>query len=214
MQFLIGSRLPALFVLLGCISAGVQAADGPKRALVFVEDTGTFEVLYSRAESSATGAVLFGLIGYGVEESTRASNDAKREEHILQFIDSGDCEAVTLRALGERLSEKGFEVEIRHEQAGLAIDDAYVLRVDVAACGFKMIDTTRDEMTSFVAVEYEVLRPGQRRGKNEQELIITGDEQAPWSKFENDAELAQGEFDAVRVKAGRRLANKLIYLKD
>lgn len=203
-----------LFVALCCCAGGAVAADGPKRAVVFIEDPGTFEVLYSRAESSATGAVFFGLIGYGVEESARNSNDLKREEHVLQFIDSSDCDAVTVEALKARLGEKGFEVEVRHEKAGDALAGAYAIRLDVAACGFKMIDTTRDETSAFFAAEYEVLRPGQKRSKKEDELIVTGGEQVPWGRFESDGELARSEFEAVRVKAGRRLANKLIYMKD
>lgn len=206
--------LSALFVILSCPIVTASAADGPKRAVLFVEDTGTFEVLYSRAESSATGAAFFGLIGYGIEESARNSNDSEREEHILQYIDDSGCDTVTVEALRGRLLEKGFEVEVRHEKAGGAPGDAYAIRVDMAACGFKMIDTTRDETSAFFAAEYEVLRPGQKRGKKKDEMIVTGDEKVPWGRFESDGELASTEFEAVRIKAGRRLANKLIYLKD
>ena len=215
---MIGKGFPrdhALLVVLLLAAGGARADDAEvhRNVVVFLEDPGKFEVLYSRAESSATGAVLFGLIGYGVEESTRNSNDTKREEAIEPALGDITCDQFVVDALTSRLEEKGYAVEVREEKAPRSASDGYVIRVDIVACGFRMINTTSDEVSSFFAANYEVLKPGQVRSKKMEEMIVTGSEKASWETYLNNRDMADSEFDAALIKGGRRIANKLIYSK-
>ena len=80
----------ALLLLLIGVAQADEANTG-KHVRLHIENPGKFEVLHSRAESTSTGAVLFGIIGAGIEESSRTSKDEVREDAILVHIPDDAC---------------------------------------------------------------------------------------------------------------------------
>lgn len=203
------SVLVALLLQAG--SGAIAAEPGP--VLVTVEGKGKFEVLLSRAKSTATGMVIFGLIGYGVEESSRNEDDQKRESEILPYIPDHDCREAFVTSLVERLEEKGFKVAIAGRDEPPADGPYYDLHVNVHACGFKLTNSTSDLLSAFHAVTYRVL-VGKDEIIEKSDVLMTGKLTATWPKILANAEFAAEEFKVIREKSGRRIANQLVYHKD
>lgn len=202
----------ALLLLLIGVAQAEEASTG-KHVLLHIEDPGKFEVLHSRAESTSTGAVFFGLIGAGIEESSRTSKDEKREEAILVHIPDDACHNHLVEEFTARLDAKGITTEVIQEKPGKTAGDAYVIRLKIDACGFRMVDSTNEEMAAYVVAQYRIYKPQEKITGKLEELTMIGRDHRQWELFLADFDAAVEEFRAVKRKAGARLANKVIYLK-
>lgn len=184
-----------------------------KHVQLHIESPGKFEVLHSRAESTSTGAVLFGIIGAGIEESSRTSKDEKREDAILVHIPDDACHNHLVEEFTARLDAKGITTEVIEEKPGKTAGDAYVIRLKIDACGFRMVDTTSEEMAAYVVAQYRIYKPQEKITGKLEELTMIGRDHRVWEAFLADYDAAVAEFRAVKRKAGARLANKVIYLE-
>ena len=194
----------------------VVAADpalSSKQVALYVEDPGKFEVLHSRAKSTSTGAAFFGLIGAGIEEGTRKSDDTKKESAILAHIPDDACHSYMTDAFTARLHESGFEPEIVHGRPGRKADDRYVIRLKIDACGYRMIDSIDEEMAAYVTAQYRIYRPGEKTSGKLLELTMVGKNQRRWDDLLDDAEGAVEEFRDTKRRVGLRLANKIVYMR-
>jgi hypothetical protein len=201
----------SLLLLVGAAQA--DEAGAGKHVRLYIEDPGKFEVLHSRAESTSTGAVFFGLIGAGIEESSRHSKDEKREEAILVHIPDDACHNHLVEEFTARLEEKGIGTEVIEEKPGKTAGDAYVVRLKIDACGFRMVDSTNEEMAAYVVAQYRIYKPGEKISGKLEELTLIGRDHRSWESFVAEYDAAVEEFRAVKKKTGARLANKIIYLK-
>lgn len=61
-----------------------------KRISILVKDEGSFSVRVSREKMTGTGAILFGLVGAGVEAGARSSADQRREKEFKPIISHFD----------------------------------------------------------------------------------------------------------------------------
>lgn len=188
-------------------------ADETSRVLISIESDGRFEVLYSRAGSSAVGFLLLGGIGYGIEEGSRAGEDNEREAQVLKFIPDDDCRAQFVAAVSERLAERGYDATIVGPLDSVPEGFDYVVRTKIRACGFKLANSTTSELTAFYAFSYRVTPYG-KGTEDEQDVLITGTHRGDWDEILAEPDVARAEFDKARRNAGRRLGNKLIYRKD
>lgn len=197
-----------------CPAADIAESGAPagQQVVLKLESSGEFEVLHSRAETTATGLVLFGLIGYGIEESSRASEDKKREDAILIEVPEDVCHNHVVEAMTQRLAEKEYSLAVVDTTTADSSDNTYVIRLKIDACGYRKINTTTDEISAFFAAEYQILNPGEKASKKLERLMITGSERKQWDDLVGDLDSAVEEFRLVKIKAGRRLANKLIYM--
>jgi hypothetical protein len=202
----------ALLVLLTGVAQADEASTG-RHVQLHIEDPGKFEVLHSRAGSTNTGAVLFGLIGAGIEESSRQGKDEKREEAILVHIPDDACHNHLVEEFTARLDARGISTEVINEKPGKTAGDAYVIRLRIDACGFRMVDTTDEEMAAYVVAQYRIYKPQEKITGKLEELTLIGRDHRSWESFVADYDAAVEEFRAVKRKTGARLANKIIYLK-
>ena len=202
----------ASLLLLTVVAQADEAGTG-KHVRLYIEDAGKFEVLHSRAESTSTGAVFFGLIGAGIEESSRYNKDEKREEAILAHIPDDACHNHLVEEFTARLEARGIGTEVIHEKPGKTAGDSYVVRLKIDACGFRMVDSTDAEMAAYVVAQYRIYRPGEKISGKLEELTLIGRDHRSWESFVAEYDTAVEEFRAVKRKTGARLANKIIYLK-
>lgn len=206
--------LPVLAALLVASTAHSNDGDGLNgKVAVYIEKTGKFEVLHNRAESTNTGAVLFGLIGVAVEESNRTEQDNKREEEILEHIPDDACHNYLISAMTQRLAEKGYLMTVVEDKMGKPADDTFAVRLKIDHCGFRIVNAETDELSAYLAGQYQVLEPGEKKHGTMQSVLVTGDLRATWDVIVENFDASVEEFRAVKSKAGRRLANKIIYLK-
>ncbi len=203
--------IAGLALLTTIASTDSLGEDIPLTVSLEIEAVGKFEIIHSRAESTATGAVLFGLIGAGISESNRAGKDKRRKEAIAPFLDNMACAPMLIEATEERLDEKGFKLRTVDAGDPNEPDVAYVIVLKIGTCGFKMMDSQTDEVAAFVVAEYHILKPGQKKPKKRSRMLITGKHRQSWEALVASPEVANAEFAAIKIKAGRRLANKVIY---
>lgn len=182
------------------------------RVLIDIDGTASFDVLHSRAMSTATGAALFGLIGAGIEEGSRKSSDENLEAELEPHLTDLDCRTAFVGGLVSRLEEKGFETVVA--ESGTRRRDAYdyVIRIKLRNCGFKMTNTQNREMAAFYYAQYGIEK-GDEKASKLGDLLMTGRTLGSWTEMMSDTERCESEFVKVRQKAGRRIANKLIYRK-
>lgn len=196
------------------MAAGMQVTEAAEagKVLVHLEDDSQFQVLYSRAKSTATGMVVFGLIGYGIEESSRSSDDKEREQQILPYISDSTCRSGFLDSMRSRFEEKNFFMILDEERDEDTGDVDYSLFIKIHSCGFKLTNSTSELLSSFYAVTYRVVA-GDAELIEKSDVLLTGRMTAGWAEILANGDLAAEEFFAIRDKAGRRIANQLIYFK-
>ena len=207
------SSITGLLLLAGLSAVGL-ADDSAKRVLVVIVDDGEFEVLHSRAKTTLTGVVFFGLIGYGVEESSRVGEDNDREEQVLAYLPTSDCRTGFDEALVTKLADKGYDATIvaTDKEAEGSFDRT--IRLKIRACGFKLANSTSDDVSAFYAASYAIDKAGEKPTRGLTDMLVTGTFRADWPGIVAEPETAAAEFESIRTRAGRRIANRLIYERE
>jgi len=192
-------------LLLLCAQAAFGDGMDPKTATLHVEKTGKFQVLVSRVETSGTSTVLFGLIGAAVTSSVENNKDTARENELLPLIGDPSCEKVFRTSLANRLAEKG------HTLAGEAQDSGPQIHLKIEACGFRIVDRETGEIAAFFAADYRLYDEPVSKARDLERLLLTGRNRYAWADLLDNPETVADEFRSIQSKAGRRIANKLIY---
>lgn len=207
------SRIAAI-VLLVTLATRLCAGESGLTVHVIIEDDGEFEVLHSRAKTTVTGVVIFGLIGYGIEESSRVSEDNEREEQVLAYLPTSDCRTGFDEALLAKLGEKGYDATIAASDNKVDGSFDRTIRLKIRACGFKLANSSSDQVSSFYAASYAIDKAGEKPSRGMTDVLITGTFRSDWPSIVAEPEIAAAEFEAVRVRAGTRIANRLIYERE
>ena len=85
------------------------AQDAPRKIAIEIEGKAEFDVIYRRALSNATGAVLGGLIGAGIQAGIESSEDAEKREAIYPYVAEQAWRDVFIKSMTDALAEKGLE---------------------------------------------------------------------------------------------------------
>ena len=186
------------------ICADSSTIPNSTRMVLHINKEGSFEVLYDRATSTATGAVLFGLVGAAVEEGLNQSNDKTIEKQILQHIPNPSCSTPLLESLYKTLKSSG-SVEL------LSDETLPVLTLNIYSCGFRIINSTNLKIAAYVDVKMEIINSGQKEPILEEKILIHGKQRLSLTEFLATPDAINMEFINVLEKAGVRIANKIIY---
>ena len=196
--------------LLLLLLVGTVDAQGPAPAshlhLQITRD-GNFEVLSSRVKSgdSTIALMLFGVIGFGLATTMKHASDTELEQQAVPDAGAATCRYAFEQALNGHLQNNGFLIETERDKK------LPVLEIAIVACGFRPLDRTSGEMSAFFESKFRFTQAGARRSKTPQHLFETGRLRAAWSEFENSPALAADELHRVLSRAGRKLANKIVY---
>lgn len=193
-----------LFILASLIVALPSFATGVVELRVKKE--AKFDVVYDRADSSSTGAVIGGLIGAAIEEGVRGSKDTEKKNLLLGSLDDSTCTARIVNALEATLLKS--EYALIRESSGT--DSTLRLELSVRNCGFKMVNTITGEASAYVKMTAELFVPGVKKPRK-QEVYVTGKNQYLFESLVSEKDSINEEFSYVLSKAGKKLANKIIY---
>lgn len=207
------SRIAAIVLLL-TLATRLFADESGLTVQVIIEDDGEFEVLHSRAKTTVTGVVLFGLIGYGIEEGSRVGEDNDREAQVLAFLPSSDCRTGFDEALLTKLGDKGYDATLAAPIKEVEGSYDRTIRLKIRACGFKLANSLSDQVSAFYAASYAIDKAGEKPSRGMTDVLITGTFRSDWPSIVAEPEVAVAEFESVRVLAGRRIANRLIYERE
>ena len=171
-----------------------------------------FDVYYSRAMTTATGMAVAGLIGYAIEESSRSNNDQYKKEQLLPYISDTKCQSRFLAALTKKLESDGFEIffptdEVAEEKISKELD------IDIDSCGFKMVDSQLRQISSFISFKASLSDPDSGEELLKENFLITGKKKYSFNELVSTELEVDLEFAYALERAGKRLANKIIYNK-
>ena len=191
-------------------SASTFATD-IKTIYIDIVGEGEFEVIYSRATTTGTGAAFGGLIGAGIQSGVEANMDAKKTRELSPLIKKDTWKTQFLDTLNNKLKAEGFKavwVEDKRE-----IGDGVVLKVYPESYGFKVVDTSTYLVSAFIAFKAQFSNGQLKKGqKSEKEgYYITNKNQHPFENLLKEDSPANSDLETVLNKAARRLANKIIY---
>lgn len=173
---------------------------------------GKFDVLYHRAESAATGIVLAGLIGYGIEEGIRGGKDGKKKDQLLSYISDPSCKNIFLSSLAEKLKKEGYDVSNSQSSENVkAGHDKLSLNIKINSCGFKLVNTDSKQVSAFI--DFKTILYDGNKNPVKQKYIFFGKTKTPFEELLQSKLSIEKEFSSVLKKAGKRLANKIVYRK-
>lgn len=186
-------------------------ADLTKTIYIETVGAGKFEVVYHRALSNATGAVLFGLIGAGIQSGVEADKDKEKTNELIPLITKGSWRTRFLDSLNDKLEAKGFSAVWINDEVDTS--DGVVLKIYPEKYGFKLVDTSTRMVSAFVTFKARVYKGNSKNNEEEdkEEYYITNKNQHTYQSLLVENSPANSDLVAVLEKAGKRLANKIIY---
>lgn len=190
------------------------AQDAPRKIAVEIRGKAEFDVIYHRALSNATGAVLGSFVGAGIQSAAEYSADAEKRAAIHPHVADQPWRDIFIKTMTDSLAEKGLEtvwVEPGgHHEAGTA--DMYVVLFP-AEFGFRMVDTTSHMVASFIEFEAAYsTKPISGKNRPEKEsFYLTDKSQVPYEQLLADTAGINPRIESVLKMAARRLTNKVVY---
>lgn len=202
-------------VLMTLIGARVTAQE-PRIVLIQVDETPQFDVIYHRALSNATGAVIGGLIGAGIQHGIESDKDGDKRAQLAPHVSVGLWNDVYVKSLNEALIAKGFEprwVSSKDKPKDMKADVYVVLYP--SSYGFRIVDTSTTAVSAYVEFEAIYSRePPKSKSKkkgDKEAFYLTGQKQYSFTDLAAQTALVNPEVEDVLAAGARRLANKIIY---
>lgn len=197
----------SLLLALGC-------ANGAQARTIEIRSDGTakFDLVYHRATSNATGAVIGGLIGAGIQASIESDQDARKREQLEPHVTPAGWREVFVPALDAALRAKDIEPSWTDRDDRSSAADIY-LAIHPGSYGFRVVDTATMLMSAYVEFEATYsTEPLQGRRKPTKEVFyVTDRKQVAYSVLVQEPATLDSEVRAVLAQAARRLANKIAY---
>lgn len=195
--------------ILTSYSFKVVASNSAPDNITITTNDGDFDLIYHRASTSATGAVLFGIIGAAIEESGRADQDTQKKEEVLKKFPSPSCSNKLLPALKKQLSKKYTVLD----QLNPSETQHLNLDINIVKCGFKVVDSTSNLMSSFIVVKSKLTDINSSKNETKFKVYITGKKRYSYQSLLENMDISIDQFHTTIAKAGKRIANKVIYKK-
>jgi hypothetical protein len=198
------------------LAAAPVSADETHSIQIRVDGAPEFDVVYHRAKTNATGAVIGGLIGASIQAGVEADRDGDKRKEIQPHIADDVWQNAFLKTLGEALQAKGFQPQWIVEGETGAKDkakekaDVYVI-LFTDAYGFRVVDSSTMLVSAYVEFEATYGREPIKKVKEKEPFYITDKKQASYEDLLKTGTAMNAEIEAVLAQAARRLANKIIY---
>lgn len=172
---------------------------------------GKFEVLYHRALSNATGAVIGGIIGAGIQSGIEAGKDQKKTKELSPLIIKDTWKTRFLNTLNDKLESEGFEAVWVEDSKD--VGDGLVLKIYPDQYGFKLVNTSRRLVSAFIDFKASLSSGSSKnaKGNNKEAYYLTNKNQYPYDDLLKEDSPINADLEAVLEKAAKRLANKIIY---
>jgi|GEM_PF-5710836 len=176
-----------------------------------LEKEGKFHVLYSRANSNATGAALGGLLGAGIQAGVENGKDERKEAAVLAYIAVTDCAPLLETAFFERLENTGDYSVVDADSEVPEADSDLKVELTIDRCGFKLVNSERMFVAAFAEARYRIFSLDEAKPKSAERLLLLGKSRSTWDGLLNEETEIPLRFERVLKRAGQRLANKVIY---
>lgn len=185
-----------------------------EKTTIFIEVVGNekFDVIYHRANSNSTGAVIAGLVGAGIQSGIESNKDAKKTEKIEPMIETDSWKVHFLNTINSSLESKNYKVEWVDGNKTKKISEGLVLKIYPSSYGIKISDTATMLMCAYADFNATLtnVNKKEKEGKKKNFHII-GKDLKTYESFSSDTALLNSEVRAALKMAAKRIANKIIY---
>ena len=202
--------------ILSCIAvmlllATSTCAADTKTVYIDIIGEGEFEVVYHRALTNATGAVIAGLIGVGIQSGIESDRDLRKRDELQPLINKDSWKTKFLDTLNDKLESSGFDaVWVENFKD---INDGIILSIYPDQYGFRMVDTSTQMVSAFTTFKASFSSGStiKNRKQKKENFYITNRNQHSFHDLLAQDSPVNSELEAVLIKAAKRLANKIIY---
>jgi hypothetical protein len=190
------------------------AQDQPRRIAIEIDGKAEFDVIYRRALSNATGAVIGGLIGAGLQAGIESNEDSGKRAELHPYVAEHAWRDVFIKTMTDALAEKSLEpvwIEAgTSPKPGTA--DMYLVLYP-KRFGFRVVDTTSLMMAAFVEFEatYSTQPVSGRSTLAREPFYLTDKSQVSYDQLLADTANINPRIESVLRMAARRLTNKVVY---
>jgi hypothetical protein len=199
---------PLAAVLLLSVASTTMA--DPVTAVVVLEKPGVFEVIDGRLERESASALL--PFGEAVEAALKQNADEGREQEIFgDHADEKICREHFLPALVDELETAAVTIEQSETKPPETPVEKRTLRLQIHSCGFRKFRASASELRPFFIVDYQLLHPGEAPTREFEQLFLVGASKKTWDDYVAEPELTVATFHAEKARAGRRLAQRLLF---
>ncbi len=194
-----------VLILAGVFATGSIAYGAePDTVTVQIVDEGEFEVILARAERWTMNLM------YSIpHNANRKESDTEREVEIAAFLQEAGCVEEFTKAMTARFQHYGVAVEFISEARGRDEDANADVGIRIRNCGFRIMDRQAEHLAAHY--EFSFWLSGDDPETQARNVIITGSHRASWEDFLALPVLAADEFEEVTVRAGKRVADKVVY---
>ena len=205
--------IPALTMFLAItLSGSLVHASG--KTIIYIETIGKaeFEIIYHRATSNATGVVIAGLIGAGIQAGIESSKDASKAGEIQPMIEKDYWKVYFLDTINKKLESKNYVAKWIDSDEKLS--GGLMLKIYPDNYGFKIVDTTTMLMSAYVDFNATLTNLDIRESEGKKNFYITSRDRRSFADFSSNEVLLNADLQAALTKAAKRVANKIIYNKE
>lgn len=196
------------YTILALLFSTTAIAQENKEIKILVSNTGMFDIIFHRAKSTATGAILFGVIGATVQEGHLKSKDTKMKKQVLETLSDSSCSKNFINKLIEKLGKNSFNAYLADNKKDKSKE--LFLNIKIKKCGFKMVNSTTNYIAAFI--DFNVFLLEDKKRVFEKKFAIKSKHQYSFADLISDKQRIDDEMTSVLNRAGTRLANKIIYL--
>lgn len=161
---------------------------------------GTFMVVDSRMQETATAAVLAGIIGATINSAVNAEEDANKAKPFQQAADSLDVAGLVETALRKTLEGKDFPIA----DQGLASHD---LTLEIKDWGLSRVSFEKNDVAVFLKVAV-VMKNGKTKTWD---VYLKESGRSSGTLYEITPETFSEDMQKLASKTGKRIAYEIIY---
>ena len=195
----------------------VSHLTGVQRIAVVVVEDGAFTVVQERAKATATGAILFGVVGAAVASAANHGMDRDETDKMRPAL--GDFSPTfSLRdAFVDALKSSGrIEVDVVDSERALQgkSPDA-IIRLTINEWGVRLPSRAiSDHLATFAEIQARMTRTSNQEILWDEHEVSLGSGRHDLAAYRLDAGLLRTELTDMLQSAGFRLANLLIYPRE
>lgn len=185
-------------------------------AVVVIED-GAFQVVKERAKATATGAVLFGVVGAAVASASNHGMDRDEADKIRPRLGDFSPTAPLRDSFVEALKSSGrLEVDVvDSERAREGRSHDAVIRLTINDWGIRLPSRAiSDQLAAFAEIQARMTRGSSQELLWDEHEVSLGNGRHDLAAYRQDGALLRSELTDMLQSAGFRLANLLIYPRE
>ena len=193
---------------------GPDAMLSVRRVAVEIPRAGEFQTPVKRGQGTGAAVAQGGALGAAIVEGMKARPQRGSGPVIATEIESPDCRGPLEDSFRDTLAaSQRYQARIEHQEFSdpQLVGFGALVRIEIEACGFRLLDQDRRILSAFVDLTFRV-KTSHTRGdgwKSRQSFASNG--RASLVELERDPERVRAEFQQVLAAAGRRLASELLY---